>query len=134
MKNTQFFVSATKTPKPLNSNFKSEHTFSQRQVESLKMLNKYADRIPIICERHPKANHDCPLIDKHKYLVPIDLTLSQFIYVIRKRMNISAEKALFLFIDGHIPAMSSMVSNIYREYQDEDGFLYIHYNTENTFG
>jgi GABA(A) receptor-associated protein len=134
MKTTQFFVSASKTQKPIGSNFKSEHTFSNRQAESLKMLNKYADRIPIICERHPRANQDCPLIDKHKYLVPMDLTLSQFIYVIRKRMNISAEKALFLFIDGHIPAMSSMVSQVYREYQDEDGFLYIHYNTENTFG
>lgn len=134
MKNIKTFVTATKNPKPLNSNFKSDHTFSNRQAESLKMLNKYPDRIPVICERHPRASPDCPYIDKHKYLIPMDLTLGQFIYVIRKRMHIPAEKALFLFIEGNIPSNSSLLSQVYREYQDEDGFLYIHYNTENTFG
>jgi GABA(A) receptor-associated protein len=134
MKSTQYFVSSTKTPKSPHTDFKSDHTFNNRQTESLKMLNKYPDRIPVICQRHPKANKDCPYIDKIKYLIPIDLTLGQFIYVIRKRMHLSAEKALFLFIEGNIPSMSSMLSEVYKEYQDEDGFLYINYNTENTFG
>jgi GABA(A) receptor-associated protein len=128
------FVTATKTPKPINADFKSDHTFNNRQMESLRMLNKYSDRVPVICQRHPRAGKDCPHIDKIKYLVPIDLTLGQFVYVIRKRMHITADKALFLFVDGNIPSISCLMSQIYREYQDEDGFLYIHYSTENTFG
>jgi GABA(A) receptor-associated protein len=49
-------------------------------------------------------------------------------------MTLSSEKALFVFINGTIPAMNALLSQIYREHQDEDGFLYINYNTENTFG
>jgi GABA(A) receptor-associated protein len=134
MKNTQFFVSSTKSQKASHSDFKSDHTFNNRQMESLRMLNKYPDRIPVICQRHPKANKECPFIDKIKYLIPLDLTLGQFIYVIRKRMHIPAEKALFLFIEGNIVSIGSLMSQVYKEYQDEDGFLYIFYNTENTFG
>jgi GABA(A) receptor-associated protein len=98
------------------------------------MLNKYPDRVPVICQRNKRADKDCPYIDKNKYLIPMDLTLGQFIYVIRQRMHLPSEKALFLFIDGNILSNSTMLSQVYQEYQDEDGFLYITYNTENTFG
>lgn len=133
-KNTQFFVSSTKNAKPFYSDFKEDHTFNDRQMESLRVLNKYGDRIPVICQRSSKANKECPYIDKIKYLVPMDLTLGQFVYVIRKRMTITSDKALFLFVNGTIPAMNSLMSQVYTEHQDEDGFLYITYNTENTFG
>lgn len=126
----------TNPAKPLgtHSTFKADHTFSNRQSESLKMINKYPDRVPVICERHPRANKDCPYIDKNKYLIPMELSLGQFIYVIRKRMHLPGEKALFLFIEGNIPSNTAMLSQVYQEYQDEDGFLYVTYNTENTFG
>lgn len=133
-KNTQFFVSSTKNPKTCYSDFKEDHTFNNRQMESLRVLNKYSDRIPVICQRSTKANKECPYIDKIKYLVPMDLTLGQFIYVIRKRMTMSSDKALFLFINGIMPSLNMVMSQIYTEHQDEDGFLYITYNTENTFG
>lgn len=42
-------------------------------------------------------------IDKKKYLVPSDLTCGQFVYVIRKRLKLPAEKAIFLFVNGVIP-------------------------------
>jgi GABA(A) receptor-associated protein len=132
--NTKQFVSSTKTPLPLRSDYKADHTFHNRQAESLRMLNKYPDRVPVICQRNPRADKECPYIDKNKYLIPMDLTLGQFIYVIRKRMQLPSEKALFIFVDGNILSNSSMISQVYQEYQDEDGFLYISYNTENTFG
>jgi GABA(A) receptor-associated protein len=43
---------------------------------------KYPDRIPVICEKALKSNLED--IDKKKYLVPSDLTVGQFVYVIRK--------------------------------------------------
>jgi Autophagy protein Atg8 ubiquitin like len=39
----------------------------------------------------------------YRYLVPSDLTLGQFVYVIRKRINLSAEKAIFMFVDNVLP-------------------------------
>ena len=78
------------------SNFKQINSFSKRKSESTRILNKYPDRIPIICEKD--RNNSVQDIDKKKYLVPMDLTLGQFIYIIRKRIKINPEKALFLFI------------------------------------
>ncbi len=44
-----------------------------------------------------------PDIDKKKYLVPADLTVGQFVYVIRKRIKLPAEKAIFIFIHNVLP-------------------------------
>ncbi len=67
-------------------------------------------------------------------MVPSDLTCGQFVYVIRKRLKLSAEKAIFLFVGRVIPPTASMLNAIYEQYKDPDGFLYISYSDENVFG
>lgn len=86
----------------------------------------------VICEKADRS--DIPDIDKKKYLVPADLTVGQFIYVIRKRIKLPPERAIFLFVDNMIPSTSSLMSVVYEVQKDEDGFLYITYSGENTFG
>ena len=118
----------------MNQNFNKRFSLNERWNEASRIMKKYPDRIPIICERANTANRDCPLIDKNKYLVTKDLTLGQFIYIIRKRLRLSSEKAIFLFINGTIPPSSCMFTDIYDFHKDVDGFLYITYSFENTFG
>lgn len=150
-----------------------------------------------------------------RYLVPADLTVGQFVYVVRKRIKLSAEKAIFIFVKNILPPTgeqnlstiftifffldnqkssrasgtrfwtlrimhppltsihlytrqthaflcdrvqsrlgfnpvyltlffsdclyfqpftAAMMSAIYEEHKDEDGFLYMTYSGENTFG
>ena len=88
--------------------------------------------MPVICERADRS--DVPDIDKKKYLVPADLTVGQFVYVVRKRIKMKAEKALFLFVNNTLPPTSDIMSNVYDTHKDDDGFLYITYSGENTFG
>jgi len=38
-----------------------------------------------------------------RYLVPADLTVGQFVYVIRKRIKLSSEKAIFIFVKNGLP-------------------------------
>lgn len=38
-----------------------------------------------------------------RYLVPADLTIGQFVYVVRKRIKLSAEKAIFIFVKNVLP-------------------------------
>jgi GABA(A) receptor-associated protein len=66
--------------------------------------------------------------------VPSDLTCGQFVYVIRKRLKLPAEKAIFLFVGRVIPPTAAMLNSIYEQYKDPDGFLYISYSDENVFG
>lgn len=60
---------------------------------------------------------------------PKDLTVGQFVYVIRKRIKLMPEKAIFIFVGDILPATAALMSSIYEEYKDEDGFLYVSYVT-----
>lgn len=113
--------------------FKRQHTYEERLEESRRVLNKYPDRKPIICEKSKKAGN-LPDIDKKKYLVPDDLTLGQFIFVVRQRLKLKAEEGLFLFINNKFMPVTSMIGQIYSQERDADGFLYIEYAKENVFG
>jgi len=113
--------------------FKQLYSLNQRKNECEKILLKYPNRIPIICEKNYNSTN-VPDIDKHKYLVSRDLTLGQFMHIIRQRMNLSPEVGLYIFISGFIPTNSQFLSNLYVDFRDDDGFLYIIYDLENTFG
>jgi GABA(A) receptor-associated protein len=113
--------------------FKNKYPFKQRKLDCNQILLKYPDRIPIICEKHPYSR-TAPDIDKHKYLVGFDLTIGQFISVIRKRMSLKPEVGLYIFINDSIPSNSSLIECLFLDHKDKDGFLYVYYDVENTFG
>lgn len=113
--------------------FKEEYSIDDRTKEANRIRSKYPDRIPVIVEL-AAGSHDMPCIDKKKYLVPADLSMGQFIFVIRKRIKLPPEKGLFLFVNGTIPQTSVLMATLYDVNRDKDGFLYVTYNGENTFG
>ena len=118
------------------SNYQKKFSFSQRKTEADRIREKYPNRVPIICEKakmcSDKAIHN---LDKRKYLVPKDLKLADFMYVIRKRMKLSPEKSIFLFLgDNNLAPCSALLGVLYEKYKEKDGFLYITYNGESTFG
>jgi len=112
--------------------FKKKNDYNKRLAESTNIKNKYPDRIPIIVEKYK----DCklPTIDKCKYLVPKDMNLGQFVYIIRKRIKLEASQALFVTVNGVLESSNAMISDLYETQKDDDGFLYIVYTSENTFG
>jgi len=112
--------------------FKQEFSFEQRLQESSQVLFQYSDRIPLICEKAPNQT-DCPNIER-KYLIPNYISIGQFIYVIRTRMNIRPEEAIFLFVNNQILSGGSIIKQVYNLHKDLDGFLYVQYSKENIFG
>ncbi|XP_030469643.1 autophagy-related protein 8B-like isoform X1 [Syzygium oleosum] len=115
-----------------NSGFKLQRSFEMRRAEAARIREKYPDRIPVIVERADRSNVSD--IDKRKYLVPADITAGQLVYVVRKRVKLNPEKALFIFVKNTLPPTASLMSAIYEEFKDEDGFLYLTYSGENSFG
>ena len=113
--------------------YKKDHSLQKRRSEAVRIRNKYPDRIPVVCERY--SHSDAPEISKSKYLVPCDLTVGQFMFVIRKRLALKPDKALFLLSEsGKMLPSSYTMSQVYESNKDIDGFLYFVYATESTFG
>ena len=56
-------------------------------------MQEYPYRVPIICEKDPNAQ-DMPNISRTKYLVPHDITVANFKFIIRKRINLEPEKSM----------------------------------------
>lgn len=75
--------------------FKESHEFFKRAKESDRMHKKYPTRICVIVEKARNAPKDTPDIDRKKYLVPRDISISQFMYVIRNRIHMPTEKVYF---------------------------------------
>ena len=107
--------------------------YLERLKKSQVILEKYPDRVPLIVQPS-KNDRDAYPIDKSKYITPRDLTMMQLQQIIRKRVRFPSEKALFMFVNNKIFPITSLVGAIYDENKDADGFLYVTYCQENTFG
>ncbi|XP_060806044.1 uncharacterized protein LOC106131528 [Amyelois transitella] len=114
--------------------FKTNKPFVSRKEEVMAIKNKFPTKIPLIVERYHKER--ClPILDKSKFLVPEDITMSQFLVIIRNRIRIKPNQALYLIINNRsMLSMSLTMAQAYENYGDEDGFLYITYASQEVFG
>ena len=109
-----------------------EQELLKNKKESERILNKYHDRVPIIVNKEKISS--LPNLKKNKYLVPRDMVISQFIFIIRKNLTLSSSEALFITINNKLCQSNKKIIDLYEEEKDDDGFLYIIYSSENTFG
>jgi len=106
---------------------------ASRAASAASIRAKHPDRVPVIVDKR-SGDSSLPDIDKKKFLVPADLTIGQFMYVIRKRIKLAPEQAIFLFVNSTLPASVMTLQQVYDNHRDEDGFLYMTYSGENFFG
>lgn len=116
-----------------SSDFKTQFSFQTRLNESTRILNKYPDKLPLICEK-ANTNNYLPTITQKKYLVPYFLTIAEFILIIRQKINLQPHVAIFLFVNNQILSGTTFIGHIYENLRDKDGFLYVQYSQENVFG
>lgn len=116
----------------LEQEFDKKYSIDKRINEVDRLHLKYPDRIPVIITA---IDNKQPVIKKNKFLVPDDLSVGQFIYVIKKYILTNKEEAIFIFtkINTLVPSTWTM-SQLYNEYKSNDKFLYLFYSIENTFG
>ncbi|XP_012499824.1 PREDICTED: microtubule-associated proteins 1A/1B light chain 3C [Propithecus coquereli] len=114
--------------------FKQRKSLATRQEEVAGIRAKFPNKIPVIVERYPREKF-LPLLDKTKFLVPQELTMTQFLSIIRSRMVLRATEAFYLLVNNKsLVSMSMTMAEIYRDYKDEDGFVYMTYASQEMFG
>lgn len=112
---------------------KFKFPIDKRISDSIRFKQKFPDKIPVIVDSYTEKS---PTIDNHKFLVPNDITLAQFMYIIRKRVKLNPDEALYFFIGSKkiMETGSKLMSEIFKSHADDDKFLYIYYDIESTFG
>jgi len=121
--------------KPILS-YKLTHPFEKRKQESHRLRIRYPSRCPVIIQDYKEALS----IPKLKYLVPLDISMNQFLYMIRRRTKLKPEEALYCYLIieiGTIPQLAPLqktIGEVYVENQDKDGMLYLIFCKEDTFG
>lgn len=103
----------------------------------VRIRNRYPDRIPVLVSPNPGA----PKIDKRKFLAPDDMECFRFLQEIRRYIKVQEHETLFLFIGDPtepskmtLPNMSLLMGALYQQHKHTDGYLYIKYARESTFG
>ena len=112
--------------------YKNEFTFEERLAKFNLIKSKNPDFIPIIVEKYnDKKNND---LKKNKFLVSKYNNFSVIPMQVRKHLTLDKSKALFFYINNKLINQSENIEIIYNKYKDTDGFLYVYYEFENTFG
>ncbi len=114
-------------------NSHKEKSLEQRLNESATILKRHPDRVCVYLEKQPNCK-TIPNLDKNKYLVPNSISVGQFTFVIRSRITLGPEQAIFLFVNNTVISGNTTMSEVYNKHKSEDGFLYITYSGENCFG
>lgn len=134
-----------------NKSFKERNNHSERVAAVQGIRDKFPNKIPVIVERFKKVSKSqtseiipipihcqeksLPCIDKVKYLVPRELTVAQLSTIVRNRLSLCQTDSFFLFTSsGTMLSMSRTVAELYEVSQDQDGFLYVEYASQETFG
>merc|ERR1719421_830417 len=105
--------------------------FEKRAAEAKRILSKYPDRVPVVCEKASRS--ELPDIDKKKFLVPGTMLLGEFKYIIHKHINqtgnasLASDQTIYLFVVGTSPKTGALMSEVYDQHKADDGFLYVQY-------
>lgn len=125
----------SKTNEPESPSFAESTPLEKRKQESEKINAKFkGDRIPIIVERAKSASKSLSLIDKKKYLVPSTMNFGQFVLIIRKRIKLTPDKSIFLYVNNVLPPATTTMAQLYKEHKGEDGFISCVYSNESAYG
>merc|ERR1719229_1074568 len=114
---------------------------SELLARAEKFKQKYPHRIPVILTRDPKSG--LPELPKNKYLVPEAMSFSGFKFCIHKQLTsvkknnvVKDDQTIYLMVGDTktTPKNTNTMQQVYEEYGSDDGFLYLTYTAENTFG
>lgn len=111
--------------------YKETKTMEQRLKESELIVSKFNDKIPVIID-------ECPIEFRSRFhrkmLVKQEMTMTEFLYQIRKKFNVHCEECVIVFINNKLITGSKTFYEIYKQEKDLDGFLYVVICKENAFG
>jgi GABA(A) receptor-associated protein len=107
-------------------------TSSSKTTALSNLLEKHPTRTPIIVRIDDNIGSDQK--GKLKYLVPNNMTVGEFMCLIRRRLKMKAEKGIFMFVNNVLPSITSTMGELHNIHENKEGILELTVKMENTFG
>ncbi|KAF8770791.1 microtubule-associated proteins 1A/1B light chain 3C-like [Argiope bruennichi] len=127
-------VKCPKQQQQRRKTFKERRSLEMRKMESAEVRSKFLKKVPVIVEKSDREKV-LPYLDRVKFLVPLDMTMSQFVGIVRTRLKLKPTQTFYLMLNNRsVATMSRYMGDIYDEYKDEDGFLYCTYAAQEMYG
>ena len=119
--------------KDLYEDYKTKNTLEERKKMFLELQAEHKNRIPVIVEFYKKDKKYFKVSNNErffKFLMDKYITISQFIFLLRRKIKAEEDNDIFLLCKSILLPMEITIERVYNKYKDEDGFLYLEY----TFG
>ena len=119
---------------------KQNNKNNKNKIETL--LKKYPDRVPIIITSRSinLKDNNTNNTNNTNFIVPSNITIAEFIIILRKRIKIYKEESIFMFVIDNITKKDIMVQSsitidtLYSQYKDENLILNLYVEKESVFG
>lgn len=115
--------------------YKNKFTLEERKSIAEKVIARYPCKVPVIIEYANSFPDEYKQLSKQRYLVPKDHTVGMFMFIVRKQVLLSPNKALYFLVDNKsLIKITDIMSSVYDTYKNDDKCLYIQIAIESTFG
>lgn len=102
--------------------------------EYLRLRARHPNHVFVILEKASRDAAHLPPLDKNKFIVGSASTVGQLLFMIRRRMSLPSETALFLFVGNVLPTASQTMGELQHLFASPDGFLRMCFTSEAVFG
>ena len=116
-------------------NYKNNNSFEDRKKLFLELKQSNPDKIFVIIECNIKDYRRVGDEKFYKFTLDKTFTISQLVYLLRKKLGMEECEALFLldYRECTLP-LEATVEEVYKKQKDKDGFLYFSYANELLYG
>ena len=104
----------------------------KKKYNDLMCKSENKNRLPIICELHQKSSLNVKT--DLKFLTHEKMTLKNFQGSIRKKLSFNDDVVLFFYNGKTVLKNDQTIGELYRNFKDEDGFLYLQFSEINALG
>ena len=111
--------------------YKESIPFEVRSKNAKQLMANYPGKCPVVLVQ----DHSCAIsMPNQKLLVKGTLSVFEFVRFLRNQVVIGTDDGFYIFVGELAPAQTTTIEELYMNYADEDGYLYVLYAVQEDKG